>query len=173
MPSLLIRCPFGRYAFFRSDTVHDISIERAVKIDPANLTVIAASAQAPLIVASEKPRWVMLTFDLASSDFALQTGFPVFVENVLAWLSREQLPLLPLTIDPSGVWFRPEGRFYIGGTTPAEGNDPQHTLRERRRGGELGVAHAAKPRTPPAARSIRSAARIGRADDDGRGHRPV
>ena len=31
---------------------------------------------------------------------------------------------LPLTIDPSGVWFRPEGRFYIAGTTPATGNDP-------------------------------------------------
>ena len=30
----------------------------------------------------------------------------------------------PLTIDPSGTWFRPEGRFYIGGTTPADGNDP-------------------------------------------------
>ena len=25
---------------------------------------------------------------------------------------------------PSGTWFRPEGRFYIGGTTPAAGNDP-------------------------------------------------
>src|SRR5882724_430832 len=37
---------------------------------------------------------------------------------------RERLPLLPLTIDPSGVWFRPEGRFYLAGTTPAEGNDP-------------------------------------------------
>ena len=35
---------------------------------------------------------------------------------------RERLPSLPLTIDPSGVWFRPEGRFYIGGTTPADGN---------------------------------------------------
>ena len=30
----------------------------------------------------------------------------------------------PLTIDTSGTWFRPEGRFYICGTTPAEGNDP-------------------------------------------------
>jgi hypothetical protein len=55
------------------------------------LTVIAASNDTPLIVASEKPRWVMLTFDLNSSDFALQTGFPVFVENVLAWFNREQL----------------------------------------------------------------------------------
>ncbi len=30
----------------------------------------------------------------------------------------------PLTIDPSGVWFRPEGRFHLAGTTPAAGNDP-------------------------------------------------
>jgi Aerotolerance regulator N-terminal len=71
--------------------VHDISIERAAKIDASNLTVIASSNDTPLIVASEKPRWVMLTFDLNSSDFALQTGFPVFVENVLAWFNREQL----------------------------------------------------------------------------------
>lgn len=44
--------------------------------------------------------------------------------SVFVFDCRESLPLLPLTIDPSGVWFRPEGRFHIGGTTPAEGNDP-------------------------------------------------
>ena len=38
----------------------------------------------------------------------------VFVVDV-----REPLSPLPLTIDPSGVWFRPEGRFYLSGTTPA------------------------------------------------------
>ena len=48
----------------------------------------------------------------------------VFVFDIRREEGRENLPLLPLTIDPSGVWFRPEGRFYIGGTTPAEGNDP-------------------------------------------------
>lgn len=43
----------------------------------------------------------------------------VFVLDV-----REPPGLTPLTIDPSGVWFRPEGRFYLAGTTPAAGNDP-------------------------------------------------
>jgi hypothetical protein len=74
-------------------SVHDVTIDRASRIDAGNLTVIAASKQVPLIVASEKPKWVMLTFDLQSSDFAFHVGFPVFIENVLAWFSREQLAL--------------------------------------------------------------------------------
>ncbi|HYR42207.1 MAG TPA: VWA domain-containing protein [Terriglobia bacterium] len=73
--------------------VHEVSIERATRIDPQNLTVIAGSKETPLIVASEKPRWVMLTFDLGSSDFPLQSGFPIFMDNVLAWFSREELAL--------------------------------------------------------------------------------
>jgi hypothetical protein len=72
-------------------SVHDLTVDRAARIDAADLTILAASDQAPLIVASEDPKWVMLTFDLQSSDFPLQIGFPVFVENVLAWFGREQL----------------------------------------------------------------------------------
>jgi len=74
-------------------SVHDVAIERASRIDPGDLTVIVASKQTPLIVASDKPRWVMLTFDLESSDFPFHVGFPVFLENVLSWFSREQLAL--------------------------------------------------------------------------------
>jgi hypothetical protein len=74
-------------------SVHDVSIERAARIDAQNLTVVAASKQTPLIVVSEKPKWVMLTFDLESSDFAFHVGFPVFIENVLAWFNRDQLAL--------------------------------------------------------------------------------
>ena len=74
-------------------SVHDVAIERAARIDAQNLTVVAASKQTPLIVVSEKPKWVMLTFDLESSDFAFHVGFPVFIENVLGWFNRDQLAL--------------------------------------------------------------------------------
>jgi hypothetical protein len=73
--------------------LHDVAIERASRIDAENLTVVAASKQTPLIVVSDKPKWVMLTFDLQSSDFAYHVGFPVFIENVLAWFNRDQLAL--------------------------------------------------------------------------------
>jgi glycine/D-amino acid oxidase-like deaminating enzyme len=62
-----------------------------------------------------------------SGEVAALAGIDLPVEprrrSVFVFDCREQLPLLPLTIDPSGTWFRPEGRFHIGGTTPAEGND--------------------------------------------------
>jgi len=35
----------------------------------------------------------MLTFSLEASDFAFHVGFPVFIENVLAWFNRDQLAL--------------------------------------------------------------------------------
>jgi len=35
----------------------------------------------------------------------------------------EKLPGCPLVIDPSGFWFRPEGRFFIAGTTPTPDED--------------------------------------------------
>jgi FAD-dependent oxidoreductase domain-containing protein 1 len=48
----------------------------------------------------------------------------VFVFDYQKDQGREPPGPTPLVIDPSGTWFRPEGRFYIGGTTPAVGNDP-------------------------------------------------
>lgn len=63
-----------------------------------------------------------------SGEVAALAGIALPVEprrrSVFVFDCRAALPPLPLTIDPSGVWFRPEGRFYIGGTTPADGNDP-------------------------------------------------
>jgi glycine/D-amino acid oxidase-like deaminating enzyme len=74
--------------------------------------------EAPTIVIAAGP-W--------SGEVAALAGIALPVEprrrSVFVFDVREMLPSLPLTIDPTGTWFRPEGRFYIGGTTPAEGND--------------------------------------------------
>ncbi|MFM9845288.1 MAG: NAD(P)/FAD-dependent oxidoreductase [Dongiaceae bacterium] len=40
---------------------------------------------------------------------------------------REQLGRVPLTIEPNGVWFRPEGASYICGVSPEESADPDCT----------------------------------------------
>jgi FAD-dependent oxidoreductase domain-containing protein 1 len=37
---------------------------------------------------------------------------------------REPLPGAPLTVDPSGVYFRPEGSGFLCGVSPPEGQDP-------------------------------------------------
>jgi glycine/D-amino acid oxidase-like deaminating enzyme len=63
-----------------------------------------------------------------SGEVAALAGIALPVEprrrSVFVFDCRAALPPLPLTIDPSGVWFRPEGRFYLAGTTPAPDNDP-------------------------------------------------
>lgn len=63
-----------------------------------------------------------------SGEVAARAGIVLPVEprrrSVFVFDVREPPGITPLTIDPSGTWFRPEGRFYIGGTTPVAGNDP-------------------------------------------------
>ena len=63
-----------------------------------------------------------------SGEVAARAGIALPVEprrrSVFVFDVREPPGITPLTIDPSGTWFRPEGRFYIGGTTPVTGNDP-------------------------------------------------
>ena len=71
----------------------ELSIESANRIDSQNFAVVAGSKETPLIMVSDKPRRVVLTFDLSSSNFPLKSGFPIFMENVLAWFNREQVAL--------------------------------------------------------------------------------
>jgi hypothetical protein len=78
-------------------SLHDVSISHAAKIDASNLTVLAASGQDPLIVASSAAsagaRWIMLTFNLQASDFPEHESFPLFVDNALRWFGRDRLAL--------------------------------------------------------------------------------
>lgn len=63
-----------------------------------------------------------------SGEVAARASIALPVEprrrSVFVFDVRQPPGITPLTIDPSGIWFRPEGRFYIGGTTPVAGNDP-------------------------------------------------
>jgi len=57
-----------------------------------------------------------------SAPLASQLGFTLPVvarkRDVFVLSSPAALPACPLVIDPSGVWFRPEGRGFIGGAPP-------------------------------------------------------
>jgi glycine/D-amino acid oxidase-like deaminating enzyme len=43
---------------------------------------------------------------------------------VFVFEAKDRWPDCPLVIDPSGVYFRPEGRAYVCGTSPPEAEDP-------------------------------------------------
>ena len=73
-------------------------------------------------------RTIVLAAGPWSGEVAATAGIALPVEprrrSVFVFDVREPPGPTPLVIDPTGTWFRPEGRFYIGGTTPAAGNDP-------------------------------------------------
>jgi FAD-dependent oxidoreductase domain-containing protein 1 len=73
-------------------------------------------------------RIIVLAAGPWSGELAALAGIALPVEprrrSVFVFDVRQPPGFTPLTIDPSGTWFRPEGRFFIGGTTPEEGNDP-------------------------------------------------
>jgi len=41
--------------------------------------------------------------------------------------ATDELHRAPLTVDPSGVWFRPEGRLFLAGKSPEENREPPAT----------------------------------------------
>ncbi len=80
----------------QSVPVYDLKIDQVpvldMETDSSDRTVVAASGETPLILARAGParsRNVLVAFDLDESDFAFHLGFPIFVENVMAWFSGE------------------------------------------------------------------------------------
>ncbi|HEU5094117.1 MAG TPA: FAD-binding oxidoreductase [Reyranella sp.] len=114
-PSLMLsfrRAARERGAIYIADEVvglgrHHVDLRANGRLE-ASIVVIAAGA------------W--------SAEVAAMAGIALPVEarrrSVFVFDVRKPPGSTPITIDPSGVWFRPEGRFYIAGTTPADGNDP-------------------------------------------------
>lgn len=74
-------------------SLRDLRIEAAL---PPRLdatvpgVVLRGSGGEPLLVAHDGPlRWVLIAFSLGQTNFALHSGFPIFLGNALSWLSDE------------------------------------------------------------------------------------
>ena len=63
-----------------------------------------------------------------AARIALGLGVDIPVRSrkrcVFVFEAKERWPDCPLVIDPSGVYFRPEGRAYVCGVSPPEAEDP-------------------------------------------------
>ena len=69
-----------------------------------------------------------------AGELAALAGVPLPVEPRKRYVyvidcreASDALRRAPLTVDPSGVWFRPEGRFFLCGKSPAASEEPPAT----------------------------------------------
>jgi hypothetical protein len=82
------------HPLLRGLSLHDVSIDKATRIDTTGANVLASDgAGDALIVASDQPKWILLTFDLQSSDFGYHDGFPVFIDNAIQWFDHDRLAI--------------------------------------------------------------------------------
>ena len=102
--------------------------ERGVQYVADEVVTLAPNAVTLRSGGRLEARTIVLAAGPWSGEVAATAGIALPLEprrrSVFVFDVREPPGPTPLVIDPTGTWFRPEGRFYIGGTTPAAGNDP-------------------------------------------------
>jgi hypothetical protein len=74
-------------------SLRDLRIDRAaplrVQSSQQHVLVSGAAGEALLVASEASPRWILLAFSLDDTNFALHTGFPVFLANAVTWMSSE------------------------------------------------------------------------------------
>ncbi len=83
-----------RHPVLRDISLRDLYIERGdylkVPDDDAISVLLRADDNKVLAVAHDGvPRWVLVGFDVANSNFGLLPGFPLFLGNTINWLADE------------------------------------------------------------------------------------
>lgn len=70
--------------------LHDLRMDSAVRIDPGDSRVLAATGELPLVLAGgDRQPWIVTAFSLEGSDFAQSLSFPIFVSNLVEWIRNE------------------------------------------------------------------------------------
>lgn len=98
--------------------------------------VVALRREGRRIVAAQladgstlSPRWVVNCAGTRAAQVAAMAGITLPVQSrkrlVFHFRSPEAAPGCPLVIDPSGVYFRPEGDGFLCGQAPSEDEDPE------------------------------------------------
>lgn len=89
----LLRGMEGEHAIMAHVSFSDVVVDRALAVTPGDgERVVAGTPKEPLVIVSERPaRWIEVTFDLGSSNLALQTSFPIFLTNAVNWLTRRDV----------------------------------------------------------------------------------
>lgn len=75
----------------------DVQIQRSAAFGGSSegiSALVRSKGARALVVASDvNPRWVSVGFSVTESNFAEQPSFPMFLSNVLAWLTTENAPI--------------------------------------------------------------------------------
>jgi hypothetical protein len=83
-----------QHPVLRDLSLRDLYIEQAdylkVPEDGSSSVLLRAADNKVLAIAHDgAPRWVLLGFDVANSNFGLLPGFPLFLGNTINWLADE------------------------------------------------------------------------------------
>lgn len=89
-----VLAPLPKHAITEGLNLGDLRIEHARRVAvTGEATVLAASAEGPLLVAAERGnlRSFFIGFDLMASDLPLRVAFPVLMHNLLEWFQPRRL----------------------------------------------------------------------------------